>query len=143
MGLHREQQSLVHADRPRKHPYARRRPRRESRALLLLVGVRIRRRQAGGSKCHSLKESDAYPAMPEDGYGWETLFTQRMCQHFWKTSTLVVSHCAHADMECTAAGVPARRGAMLRFGHCGNASGPLTRSVAEPGQLPSYFGRQR
>jgi nucleoside-diphosphate-sugar epimerase len=29
-----------------------------------------------------LKESDAYPAMPEDGYGWEKLFTERMCAHF-------------------------------------------------------------
>jgi GDP-D-mannose 3',5'-epimerase len=29
-----------------------------------------------------LKESDAYPAMPEDGYGWEKLFSERMCQHF-------------------------------------------------------------
>jgi GDP-D-mannose 3',5'-epimerase len=29
-----------------------------------------------------LKESDAYPAMPEDGYGWEKLFSERMCRHF-------------------------------------------------------------
>lgn len=29
-----------------------------------------------------LKESDAYPAMPEDGYGWEKLFSERMCIHF-------------------------------------------------------------
>jgi nucleoside-diphosphate-sugar epimerase len=29
-----------------------------------------------------LKESDAYPAEPEDGYGWEKLFTERMCRHF-------------------------------------------------------------
>jgi len=29
-----------------------------------------------------LKEEDAYPAMPEDGYGWEKLFTERMCRHF-------------------------------------------------------------
>ena len=29
-----------------------------------------------------LKESDAYPAMPEDGYGWEKLFSERMCHHF-------------------------------------------------------------
>jgi len=28
-----------------------------------------------------LKEEDAYPAMPEDGYGWEKLFTERMCRH--------------------------------------------------------------
>lgn len=29
-----------------------------------------------------LKEGDAYPAMPEDGYGWEKLFSERMCRHF-------------------------------------------------------------
>jgi len=29
-----------------------------------------------------LKEADAYPALPEDGYGWEKLFTERMCRHF-------------------------------------------------------------
>jgi nucleoside-diphosphate-sugar epimerase len=29
-----------------------------------------------------LKEVDAYPALPEDGYGWEKLFSERMCRHF-------------------------------------------------------------
>ncbi len=29
-----------------------------------------------------LKEADAYPALPEDGYGWEKLFSERMCHHF-------------------------------------------------------------
>jgi len=29
-----------------------------------------------------LREQDAYPAMPEDGYGWEKLFCERMCRHF-------------------------------------------------------------
>jgi GDP-D-mannose 3',5'-epimerase len=29
-----------------------------------------------------LRESDAYPAMPEDGYGWQKLFSERMCRHF-------------------------------------------------------------
>ena len=29
-----------------------------------------------------LKEGDVYPAMPEDGYGWEKLFSERMCRHF-------------------------------------------------------------
>ncbi len=29
----------------------------------------------------ALKEEDAYPAMPEDGYGWEKLFSERMCRH--------------------------------------------------------------
>jgi nucleoside-diphosphate-sugar epimerase len=30
----------------------------------------------------ALREQDAYPAMPEDGYGWEKLFSERMCRHF-------------------------------------------------------------
>ena len=33
-------------------------------------------------KVTALKEVDAYPAMPEDGYGWEKLFSERMCRHF-------------------------------------------------------------
>jgi nucleoside-diphosphate-sugar epimerase len=39
-----------------------------------------------------LKESDAYPAEPVDGYGWEKLFSERMCRHFtedYKLSTRV------------------------------------------------------
>ena len=31
-----------------------------------------------------LKEEDAYPALPEDGYGWEKLFSERMCRHFYE-----------------------------------------------------------
>ena len=30
----------------------------------------------------ALREEDAYPAMPEDGYGWEKLFSERMCRNF-------------------------------------------------------------
>jgi GDP-D-mannose 3', 5'-epimerase len=29
-----------------------------------------------------LREEHAYPALPEDGYGWEKLFSERMCRHF-------------------------------------------------------------
>ncbi len=36
-----------------------------------------------------LAESDAYPAMPEDGYGWEKLFSERMCRHFTEDFGLV------------------------------------------------------
>src|SRR5205814_2615924 len=36
-----------------------------------------------------LKEADAYPAMPEDGYGWEKLFSERMCRHFLEDYGLV------------------------------------------------------
>jgi GDP-D-mannose 3',5'-epimerase len=30
----------------------------------------------------ALKEEDAYPGLPEDGYGWEKLFSEHMCRHF-------------------------------------------------------------
>jgi len=33
-------------------------------------------------KVTPLSEEDAYPALPEDGYGWEKLFSERMCRHF-------------------------------------------------------------
>lgn len=36
-----------------------------------------------------LKESDAYPALAEDGYGWEKLFSERMCRHFSEDFGLV------------------------------------------------------
>ena len=38
----------------------------------------------------SLKEEDAYPAMAEDGYGWEKLFGERMCRHFMEDFGLPV-----------------------------------------------------
>jgi nucleoside-diphosphate-sugar epimerase len=42
-----------------------------------------------------LREEDAYPADPEDGYGWEKLFSERMCRHFYedfKLETRVVRY---------------------------------------------------
>jgi GDP-D-mannose 3', 5'-epimerase len=36
-----------------------------------------------------LKEADAYPALPEDGYGWQKLFSERMCRHFSEDYGLV------------------------------------------------------
>ena len=30
----------------------------------------------------ALKEEDAYPAEPEEGYGWEKLFSEKLCQYF-------------------------------------------------------------
>ena len=41
------------------------------------------------SKVTPLCEADAYPAMPEDGYGWEKLFSERMCRHFTEDFGLV------------------------------------------------------
>ena len=37
-----------------------------------------------------LRESEAYPALPEDGYGWEKLFSERMCRHFEEDFGLAV-----------------------------------------------------
>ncbi len=37
----------------------------------------------------ALTEEDAYPAMPEDGYGWEKLFSERMCRHFTEDFGLI------------------------------------------------------
>lgn len=37
----------------------------------------------------ALIEEDAYPAMPEDGYGWEKLFSERMCRHFTEDFGLI------------------------------------------------------
>lgn len=37
-----------------------------------------------------LREEDAYPASPEDGYGWEKLFSERMCNHFLEERGLPV-----------------------------------------------------
>ena len=31
-----------------------------------------------------LKESDAYPAQPQDAYGWEKLITERLCKHYYE-----------------------------------------------------------
>jgi GDP-D-mannose 3', 5'-epimerase len=43
------------------------------------VYAAVRQASEAGTR---LKETDAYPAMPEDGYGWEKLFGERMCRHF-------------------------------------------------------------
>ena len=37
----------------------------------------------------ALREEDAYPAQAEDGYGWEKLFSERMCRHFTEDYGLV------------------------------------------------------
>lgn len=36
----------------------------------------------------ALRERDAYPADPEDGYGWEKLFSERLCRHFGEETPL-------------------------------------------------------
>jgi nucleoside-diphosphate-sugar epimerase len=37
----------------------------------------------------ALTEADVYPAMPDDGYGWEKLFSERMCRHFTEDFDLI------------------------------------------------------
>jgi GDP-D-mannose 3',5'-epimerase len=39
----------------------------------------------------ALREEDAYPALPEDGYGWEKLFGERLCRHFREDFNLETS----------------------------------------------------
>jgi GDP-D-mannose 3', 5'-epimerase len=34
------------------------------------------------AKVTPLKEDDAYPAQPQDAYGWEKLIAERLCQHY-------------------------------------------------------------
>jgi nucleoside-diphosphate-sugar epimerase len=41
-------------------------------------------------KAPALKEADAYPALSEDGYGWEKLFSERMCRHYMEDFGLCV-----------------------------------------------------
>jgi GDP-D-mannose 3',5'-epimerase len=48
-----------------------------SSSACVYAGFKQRRSDIPG-----LKEADAYPADPEDGYGWEKLFSERMCRHF-------------------------------------------------------------
>jgi GDP-D-mannose 3', 5'-epimerase len=42
------------------------------------------------SRLTALKEADAYPAEPEDGYGWEKLFSERLCRHFHEDYGLAI-----------------------------------------------------
>jgi len=46
----------------------------------------------------ALKEEDAYPAMPEDGYGWEKLFSERMCRHFREDFGVVTRVCRYHNV---------------------------------------------
>ena len=46
------------------------------RLLLRVVGMRLQRRASRAPDVTALREEDAYPALPEDGYGWEKLFSR-------------------------------------------------------------------
>ena len=45
-----------------------------------------------------LREEDAYPAMPEDGYGWEKLFSERMCRHFREDFGIVTRYARYHNV---------------------------------------------
>ena len=51
--------------------------------LLLLVGLRLQHELQKDPNVRALKESDAYPAMAERGYGWEKLFSEMFCEEYW------------------------------------------------------------
>jgi GDP-D-mannose 3',5'-epimerase len=75
----------------------------------------------------ALKESDAYPPMPEHGYGWEKLFSERMCRHFREDFGLITRvaryhnvYGPHGDL-CWGAGKSA--GSNLPEGYPGQAVG--------------------
>ena len=81
-GLHREQQGAVHALGADQYAHAAWPPEDAGveRFFYSLVRLRLQRRQAARRRMSSpLKEEDAYPAMPEDGYGWEKLFSASGC----------------------------------------------------------------
>ena len=42
------------------------------------------------AECPALKETDVYPANPEDGYGWEKLFSERLCRHYQEEAGMYV-----------------------------------------------------
>ena len=56
--------------------------RRRALLLFLLAPASTTPTSRRDADVTALKEEDAYPAMPEDGYGWEKLFSERMCRHF-------------------------------------------------------------
>ncbi len=50
--------------------------------LLLVVRVHLPDVPTGAPDVAPLKEEDAYPAAPEEGYGWEKLFSEKLCQYY-------------------------------------------------------------
>ena len=83
-GLHREQQGAVHALGADQHAPAAwpRRKRASSASSTPARPASTTPTSRRSDDVVPLKEEDAYPAMPEDGYGWEKLFSERMCRHF-------------------------------------------------------------
>ena len=54
------------------------------RYFFLLVRLRLQHRCCNRTpRSRAFKESDAYPAMAERGYGWEKLVSEMFCQEYW------------------------------------------------------------
>ena len=51
--------------------------------FLLVLRLRVQHHYQQESNVRALKESDAYPAMAERGYGWEKLMSEMFCQEYW------------------------------------------------------------
>ena len=73
----------MHALGVDQHPYVDVGPQAWGRSFLLFVlGLCVPGYKQTDADVVALKESDAYPADAEDGYGWEKLFGERLCRHF-------------------------------------------------------------
>ena len=134
MGFIENNKALVHALGAHQHAHADGGARGGRRAVLLLVvGLRLRRRQADVARTSTaLEEEDAYPAMPEDGYGWEKLFSERMCRHFREDFGLETRVARYHNVYGPLRHVRRRSregaGGHLPQGHRGQARGHRTRS---------------
>ena len=83
-GLHRGEPGRLHDLGPHQHaPADRRRGTRASQRHFYSSSACIYNTDLQkDSDVTALREEDAYPALPEDGYGWEKLFSERMCRNF-------------------------------------------------------------
>ena len=59
-----------------------------------------------------LREEDAYPADPEEGYGWEKLYAEKLCQYYDEEGKL--AHASLASTTSTARSGPTREVARRR-----------------------------
>jgi nucleoside-diphosphate-sugar epimerase len=77
-----------------------------------------------------LDESMAYPAMPEDGYGWEKLFSERMCKHFNDTGDIATRVARYHNVygPQSAARLRRRRSAARSRSRSGATAKPSARS---------------
>ena len=87
IGLHRAQQGRDHArQRADQHPHDRGGAPAAASAAISTPRRHASTRATGSrpTDVTPLKEEDAYPADPEDGYGWEKLYSERQCRHYFE-----------------------------------------------------------